>query len=84
MEVVEETKGSFVYRYQFPVQDHAIDRALDVHDPRTKGSAGTLVDIDDINLTVDLKRGKKSDKDCRINCGPYLTVRRRCPFFPSS
>ncbi len=52
----------FFHRYQFPVQDHAIDRALDVHDPRTKNSAGTLVDIDEINLTVDLKRGKILEK----------------------
>ncbi|MGH9883284.1 MAG: TM0106 family RecB-like putative nuclease, partial [Pyrinomonadaceae bacterium] len=60
--VIDETKLSFIHRYQFPVQDHAIDRALEVHDPRTKNSAGTLVRIDDINLSVDLKRGKKSDK----------------------
>ena len=60
--VVEETKRSFIHRYQFQVQDHAIDRALEVHDPRTKNSAGTLVDIGDINLTVDLKRGKILEK----------------------
>ena len=60
--VVDETKGSFVHRYSFPIQDHTIDRALDLHDPRTKGSAGTFVCVDDINLTVDLKRGKKSEK----------------------
>ena len=60
--VVDETKGSFVHRYSFPIQDHTIDRALDLHDPRTKGSAGTFVRVDDIKLTVDLKRGKKSDK----------------------
>jgi uncharacterized protein len=59
--VVEKTKGSLIHRYSFPIQDHTIDRALDVHDPRTKKSAGTFVRVDDLNLTVDLKRGKKSD-----------------------
>ena len=60
--VVDETKGSFIHRYSFPIQDHTIDRALDVHDPRTRRSAGDFVRVDDINLTVDLKRGKKSEK----------------------
>src|SRR6266545_4743813 len=60
--VVEETKKSFIHRYQFPFQDHTIDRALNVHDPRTKDSAGTLVEINEVNLTIDLKRGKTSEK----------------------
>ncbi len=60
--VVEETKKSFIHRYQFPFQDHTIDRAVNVDDPRTKDSAGTLVDIDEVNLTIDLKRGKNSEK----------------------
>ncbi len=60
--VAEETKKSLIHRYQFPIQDHTIDRALNVHDPRTEDSTGTLVDIDEINLTIDLKRGKTSEK----------------------
>lgn len=60
--VVDETKKSFVHRYQFPVQDHSIDRALEVHDPNTESSAGTMVKIDELNLTIDLRRGKNSDK----------------------
>jgi predicted RecB family nuclease len=60
--VVDETKFSFVHRYQFPVQDHSIDRALDVHDPDTESSAGTLVRIDELNRMIDLKRGKRSEK----------------------
>ena len=74
--VVEETKGSFVHRYSFPIQDHTIDRALDLHDPRTKGSAGTFVCVDDINLTLDLKRGKKSKK-----CHPTALI--PCDFIDS-
>jgi hypothetical protein len=60
-EVVQETTRSFVYRYAFPVQDHAIDRARKTHDPRTRKSAGERVRIDEINRTIDLKRGKKSE-----------------------
>ena len=60
--VVEETKWSFIHRYAFPVQDHAIDRARSVHDPRTRGAAGEMVGIDETNRTVDLKRGKNSVK----------------------
>jgi uncharacterized protein len=59
--VVGEADRSLIHRYSFPVQDHTIDRALDLHDPRTQKSAGTLIGVDDINLTIDLKRGKKSD-----------------------
>jgi uncharacterized protein len=60
--VVEQVKKSLIHRYSFPVQDHAIDRALEVHDPRTRESAGTLTELDELNLTVDLKRVKNSDK----------------------
>ncbi len=60
--VVDETKTSYIHRYEFPVQDHSIDRALGVDDPDTENSAGTLVGLDELNRTIDLKRGKKSDK----------------------
>jgi uncharacterized protein len=60
--VVEETKRSHIHRYEFPVQDHSIDRALEVHDPDAESSAGTLVKIDELSRTIDLKRGKKSEK----------------------
>ena len=53
-------KRSVIHRYRFPTQDHAIDRALEVHDPRTQKSAGGLIAIDDHNRTIDLKRGATS------------------------
>ena len=53
-------KRSVIHRYQFPPQDHAIDRALEVRDPRTQKSAGDLIAIDDHNRTIDLKRGAMS------------------------
>jgi uncharacterized protein len=57
---VEHIKRSTVHRYRFPPQDHAIDRAQAVHDPRTGRSAGTVVAFDDHNRTIDLKRGTAS------------------------
>ncbi len=53
-------KRSIVYRYKFPPQDHTIDRALTVRDPRTGKDAGEVVAIDERNRTIDLKRGASS------------------------
>jgi len=58
--VVERTKQSITYRYQFPPQDHAIDRASDVRDPRTGRGAGQVIAIDERNRTIDIKRSSKS------------------------
>ena len=57
---VGHIKRSIIYRYSFPPQDHAIDRALEVRDPRTGKSAGEVVAIDERNRTIDLKRGATS------------------------
>jgi uncharacterized protein len=57
---VARVKRSAVHRYQFPPQDHAIDRALEVRDPRTGKSPGAVVQIDERNRTIDLKRGISS------------------------
>jgi predicted RecB family nuclease len=54
------SKRSVIHRYRFPPQDHAIDRALEVRDPRTQKSAGDLIAIDDHDRTIDLKRGARS------------------------
>ncbi len=58
--VVDQVKKSLVHRYRFPLQDHAIDRARNVHDPRTQDSAGTVVAIDKRALTIDITRGASS------------------------
>ncbi len=58
--VVDQVKKSLVHRYRFPLQDHAIDRARNVHDPRTQDSAGTVVGIDERALTIDITRGASS------------------------
>jgi uncharacterized protein len=57
---VDQVKRSIVHRYRFPTQDHSIDRALAVHDPKTRASAGTVVAIDERNGTIDIKRGIES------------------------
>jgi uncharacterized protein len=58
--VVGEVKKSLIHRYRFPLQDHAIDRAPSVHDPRTQKAVGEIVAIDNRALTIDIKRGKSS------------------------
>jgi uncharacterized protein len=57
---VDHIKRSIVHRYSFPLQDHAIDRALEVRDPRTGQNVGAVVAIDERNRTIDLKRGAAS------------------------
>jgi uncharacterized protein len=57
---VGQVKRSIVHRYSFTPQDHSIDRAFQVHDPKTKASAGTVVAIDDLTGTIDIKRGINS------------------------
>jgi RNase_H superfamily len=57
---VGRIKRSIIYRYSFPPQDHAIDRALEVRDPRTGNNAGEVVAIDERSRTIDLKRGASS------------------------
>ncbi len=58
--VVDRVKRSLIHRYQFPLQDHAIDRARNIRDPRTRDSAGTFVAIDERALTIDIARGISS------------------------
>ena len=58
--IVGKEQRSFVHRYRFPPQDHAIARARSVEDPRTHKSAGTVVQIDDDAGFIDLKRETKS------------------------
>jgi len=58
--VVDQVKRSRVHRYHFPLQDHAIDRAPSVHDPKTQSSVGEVVEINDREMTIDIKRGLSS------------------------
>jgi uncharacterized protein len=51
---VDHIKRSIVYRYSFPPQDHAIDRALEVHDPKTGKPAGERVAVFGVTITQPL------------------------------
>jgi predicted RecB family nuclease len=57
---VGKIKNSIVHRYSFPPQDHTIDRAFEVHDPKTRAGAGEVFELNDASGTIDLKRGNKS------------------------
>ena len=57
---VRRIKQSLIHRYSFPAQDHAIDRANAVYDPKTRSGVGTIVSIDERNGTIDLKRSASS------------------------
>jgi predicted RecB family nuclease len=71
---VGRIKQSIIWRYGFPPQDHAIDRALEVHDPRTGKSAGECVGFNERNRTIDLKRGVKSAVPHPAALVPYNIV----------
>lgn len=58
--VVAQVKRSLIHRYRFPLQEHAIDRAPSVHDPKTQSGVGDIVEIDERALTIDIKRGASS------------------------
>jgi predicted RecB family nuclease len=77
--VVGQEKRSLIHRYRFPPQDHAIDRALAVHDPETLASAGTLVGLDDAKGIVDLKRGVKSSAPHPTSLVPMDVLQTREP-----
>lgn len=57
---VGQIKKSLIHRYRLPLQDHAIDRARSIDDPKTQDSAGTLEAINERELTIDIKRGIRS------------------------
>ena len=52
-------KRSFVQTFAFPAQQHKLGPGDQVTDPATKKSAGTIVRIDDVTGTLELRRGPK-------------------------
>jgi uncharacterized protein len=71
---VERIKRSVIHRYRFPPQDHAIDRALDVRDPRTQKGVGEVVAIDQRGRTIDIKRSMISTAPHPTALIPYDIV----------
>jgi predicted RecB family nuclease len=57
---VGRVKRSIIHRYRFPPQDHTIDRALKVSDPRTRKGVGEIGGIDNGKRTIDLTRAAAS------------------------
>jgi predicted RecB family nuclease len=60
LDVVGEVKQSLVYRYRFPEQDHSIKVGTTPRDPNTDKAAGTVVEINEAERTIDLQRSKRS------------------------
>jgi predicted RecB family nuclease len=71
---VGRIKRSIIYRYAFPPQDHCIDRALEIRDPKTGKNAGECVAIDERNRTIDLKRSASSSVPHPTALVPYDIV----------
>lgn len=59
-EIDSDKESSRVFRYSFPPQNHSIDRAREVHDPRSGKGVGKIVTIDDPNGLIDISRTLKS------------------------
>jgi len=75
--VVGREARSLVHRYRFPPQDQTIDRAREIHDPRTKAAAGTRVAVDASEGVLDLKRGDKSAVPHPSAVIPYEVVQTK-------
>jgi len=71
---VGRIKRSIIHRYNFPPQDHCIDRALEVRDPKTGKNPGEVVAIDEGNRTIDLKRGPSSSVPHLIAVVPFEII----------
>ena len=56
---IGKIKKSTGHRYRFPLQDSNIERAKNIHDPKTREDAGELHAIDYEALTIEIKRGPK-------------------------
>jgi len=71
---VGKEKKSLIHRYRFPTQSHAMDRANEVRDPGTGKKPGTIVNIDEQNFTIDLKRSENSTVEEPKALIPYNMV----------
>lgn len=71
---VDRIKKSIVHRYKFPPQEHTIDRAKNVRDPKTRAGCGTKVSLDDQQTFIDLKRAASSEAPHPAALIPYGLV----------
>jgi uncharacterized protein len=70
---VGETSRSIIYRYSFPEQEHAIEVGSSVREPVTGRSPGRVVALDEVERTIDLARGPRTD-------GPHPTSLVPCDY----
>src|SRR5205085_5343501 len=74
-------KQSFVQTFAFPAQEHKLRPGDQVTDPATKKSAGTIIKIDSVTGTLDLRRGPKLQgialPRALIPSGPFRTNEQR-------
>ena len=70
---VGETARSIIYRYSFPEQEHGIGVDSSVRDPATGRSPGRVAALDEVERTIDLARGPKTD-------GPHPTSLVPCDY----
>jgi len=71
---VGQEKKSVIHRYRFPAQEHDVSIGHGVTDPATKGSPGTVVDLDPAAGTIDLKRSIGSSAAHPTSLVPDLVV----------
>jgi uncharacterized protein len=53
---------NLVFTFEFPEQQHSIEAGDDVHDPATGKPPGEIVAVDDVALTIRIKRNPKADQ----------------------
>jgi uncharacterized protein len=58
---IGQVKRSYIHRYRFPPQEHAIRPGGQVDDPATRKSPGTVVAVDDAAGTIDVSRSITSE-----------------------
>ncbi|HEX7492110.1 MAG TPA: TM0106 family RecB-like putative nuclease [Candidatus Limnocylindrales bacterium] len=72
--LVGEVARSKVYRFRYPEQEHAIQAGTEVRDPATGKSPGSVVAVDPVARTLDLKRGPRTDGQPPTSLVPYTRV----------
>ena len=68
---------STIYRFRFPVQDHAIREGDRPRDPETDEAAGEVVRIDDAEGLIDLRRGNGQPPPTPTSLIPFDLVRAK-------
>ena len=68
---------SAIYRFRFPPQDHAIRVDSSPRDPETGRTVGTVVELDDDEGVIDVKRGRSGTRPTPTSLIPFDLVQPR-------